>query len=58
MPYLYILGQLIASVSILAGIVFMAIMMLGNEGVKEKSLLGFVLLSGIVAFGFVWNWWG
>ena len=58
MIYLYILGQLVASVSVLVGIVFVGIMMFGNEGVKEKSLLGFVLLSGVVAFGFVWSWWG
>ena len=58
MTYLYILGQLFASISVLIGIGFMCIMLLGNEAVREKSLLGFVLVSAIVAFGFIWNWWG
>ena len=54
---MYLVSQLFASVFVLIGILFMAMMLIGESKGREKFTMSLMLFSGIVTFGFVWGWW-
>ena len=54
---MYLVAQLFASVFVIIGIIFMAMMLIGEAGGREKFTISLMLFSGIIAFGFVWGWW-
>ena len=55
---MYLVSQLFASVFVLVGIIFMAMMLIGESKGRERFTMFLMLFSGIITFGFVWNFWG
>lgn len=55
---MYLVSQLFASVFVIIGILSMAMMLIGESKGRERLTMTFMLFSGVIAFGFVWGWWG
>ncbi len=53
---MYLVSQLFASVFVIIGILFMAMMLIGEAKGRERFTMFLMLFSGIIAFGFVWGW--
>lgn len=54
---MYLFSQIFASVFVILGILFMAMMLIGENKGKERFTMFLMLISGVIAFGFIWDWW-